>query len=611
MPRNIFTIAGFILLLATQAIAGPWTAWQNALAPTGVPGHKLTLSKNGAAAYVVVIPEKASTQEQKAAEDLVLWLKEMTGTEFPIVRDSTPPRDKEISIGNTNRLVDIPEAKQDLQDEGYAIAVKDKRLFLLGGRVRGPINAVYALLEEDLGCRWYAGSSATIPKRSTLKFRPAPRVFTPILMLRDPFYQVAFDGTWSLRNRTNAPSAAIPEEWGGNVNYVLFVHTFNTLLPPDQYFKDHPEYFMLGADGKRSAQQLCTTNPDVIRIVTENTLRFLKDNPNAEIISVSKNDGGGTCLCPNCKALDDAEGTNAAALLFLVNKVAEAVEKEYPRVIVDTLAYLETVKPPKALRPRKNVAIRLCTDNCMWSKPFTPAEEVPAFHDAMVGWSAIHDRITIWDYCVNFSHYPAPMPNLPAIAANIRFFVAHNAKGVMEQGAYQSPCAENDLLRAWVFAKLMWDPTRDLDALVQDFIWGYFGNAAPAIAEYNALLAKTAQEHTESMKSPKDGIRYPMDSEFLTKEFLLAASALYDKAEQLADSDELKQHVERDRIPILYVLLCRGPEFVGADYGAVLDRFETIAHREKMTHIYEGPPDLDQKLQGWRDAWNKTQTKEK
>ncbi len=611
MGLNIRWAVGLFLILASQVYAEPWTEWRNALAPAGEPGPKLTLSKNGATAYVVVIPEKASTQERKAAEDLVFWLKEMTGVQFPVVPDATPARDKEISIGATNRLANVPETRQDLKDEGYAIAVKGKRLFLLGGRVRGPINAVYALLEEDLGCRWYSAASATIPKRPTLRFRPVPRVFVPILALRDPFYYVAFDGTWSLRNRTNAPSAGIPEEWGGNVNYALFVHTFNTLVPPDTYFKDHPEYFMLGADGQRSAQQLCTTNPEVIRIATESTLRILKENPNAEIISVSKNDGGGTCACPACKALDDAEGSNAASLLFLVNQVAEAVEQEYPRVIVDTLAYLETVKPPKTIRPRKNVAIRLCTDNCMWSRPFTPAEEVPAFRDAMTGWSAIHDRITIWDYCVNFSHYPAPMPNLPAIAANIRFFVAHNAKGVMEQGAYQSPCAENDLLRAWVFAKLMWDPARDLDALVQDFIWGYFGQAAPAIAEYNTLLTKTAQEHAESMKSPKGGIRYPMDSEFLTKDFLAAASALYDKAEQCAESGEIKQRVERDRLSILYVMLCRGPEFAGAGYGAMLDRFEAIARREKMTHICEGLADLEQTLQGWRDAWANAPSKDK
>jgi hypothetical protein len=358
---------------------------------------------------------------------------------------------------------------------------------------------------------------------------------------------------------------------------------------------------MLGKDGQRSQQQLCTTNPDVIRIATESVLRILREKPHCEVISVSKNDGGGTCVCPKCKEIDDAEGSNAGALLYMVNRVAEAVEPEFPNVIVSTLAYLETVKPPKTIRPRANMAIRLCTDNCMWSHPFTPAEKIDAFSSALIGWGAIHNRIHIWDYCVNFSHYPAPMPNIDVIAANIRFFVAHNAKGVMEQGAYQCP-GERDLLRSWVFAKLMWDPTRDEKALTQDFIWGYFGKAAPPIAQYNELLEATGRKHADSLESPKDGIRYPMDSPFLTKEFIDKASALYDQAESLAENDTIRERVERDRLPIFYVQLCRGKAFAGDAYPKILDRFETIARRIGVTNILEGPPDFEQKLKAWKDA---------
>lgn len=590
------------LILPGAASAEPWTAWQNALAPRADAGPELTLAHDGIADYAIVIPDAATPQDQKAAQDLAKWLKEMTGAAFAIVPEAQAQGDAIVSIGETKAATAAGLAPApDLGDEGYRIAAKGKALFLSGGRKRGAINAVYALLEEDLGCRWYAGDSSTLPQRPTLAFRPVPRSFAPTLVIRDPFYHAAFDATWSLRNRTNAPSAAVPEEWGGHVDYALFVHTFNTLVPPQQYFAEHPEYFMLGKDGKRSQQQLCTTNPDVIRIATQSALEILRKNPTAEVISVSKNDGGGTCLCPKCKEIDDAEGSNAGALLYMVNRVAEGIEAEFPNVIVSTLAYLETVNPPKTIRPRANMAIRLCTDNCMWSHPFTPAEKIDAFSSALTGWGAIHNRIHIWDYCVNFSHYPAPMPNIDVIAANIRFFVAHNAKGVMEQGAYQCP-GERDLLRSWVFAKLMWDPSRDENALTQDFIWGYFGKAAPPIAAYNALLEATAREHADSLESPKDGIRYPMDSPFLTKEFIDQASVLYDQAESLADNDTIRERVERDRLPIFYVQLCRGKEFTGDAYPKVLERFEAIARRIGVTNILEGAPDLEQKLKAWKDA---------
>ena len=44
---------------------------------------------------------------------------------------------------------------KDLGDEGYQIAVEGEHLLLRGGAGRGIVNAVYALLEEDIGCRWY------------------------------------------------------------------------------------------------------------------------------------------------------------------------------------------------------------------------------------------------------------------------------------------------------------------------------------------------------------------------------------------------------------------------------------------------------------------------
>lgn len=588
----------WLAVAVPSASAEPWTEWHNTLAPKGDPGPEITLAVEGKTDYVIVIPESPATTEEKAAQDLAQWLQEMTGAVFPVVKAPQAPKKNVIGIGRVKQAVNPTE----LGDEGYAIVVEGTNLYLLGGKTRGPINAVYALLEEDLGCRWYAGSETRIPRRPTVIFRPVPRRSTPAFRIRDPYYHVAFDATWSLRNRTNAPQAAVPEEWGGHVDYALFVHTFNTLVPPEKYFADHPEYFMMDDTGKRIARQLCTTNPDVIRIATESVLQTLKNAPASEIISVSKNDGGGSCLCPDCKAIDDAEGSNAGSLLHMVNKVAELVEKEYPNVLVSTLAYLETINTPKTIRPRANVAIQLCTDNCMWACPFTPARKSEPFTKAIEGWSGIGSRIHIWDYCVNFSHYTAPMPNLDVVADNIRFFQEHHVEGVMEQGAYQSPGAERDLLRAWVLAKIMWDPSRDTDVLTKDFIWGYFGKAAPAIAQYNDLLAETARQHADALAKPKDGIRYPMDSPFLPEAFIKRAVEIYDQAEALADNEETARRVRRDRLPIMYVQLCRGPKFVGDGYADLIARFEKTAREVGLTAIFEGPPDLDQKLKAWRDA---------
>jgi len=586
--------------------------WRNSIKPKGEPGPELTLARDGKTNCVIVIPAESTGQEQKAAEELARWLGEMTGAAFEIVTDATSPIDTEISVGRTNRLegANVPQVREDLGNEGYAIAVDGKRLFLVGGRSRGPIYAVYALLEEDLGCRWYHLEESLIPKSATLRFRPVPRHYVPVLFLRDPFYSDAFNPTWSLRNRTNAPWAPVQAEWGGRVTYVPgFVHTFAALLPRDQYFDEHPEYFAL-IDGVRDPRQLCQTHPDVIRIVTERMLKVLDENPGATMLEISPNDGGRHCTCPDCEKLNEENNSPAGSLIYFVNKIAEAVEEKRPDVLVSTLAYLDTVDAPTKIKPRHNVAVRLCNDLHAWNYPLidfvsSDFEKSKQYRDAIIGWSNICDKITIWDYYTNFRHYLAPMPNMNVLKPSVDFYVAHNVKGIMFQGAYQGPGGERAAMRAWVIAKLLWDPSRDVAELIDDFVWGYYQDAAPAILEYYELLERTRVQHLSEMVDK--GFSYGMDVPMFSKEFLGSATDLLKQAERLAQSDEVRRRVELEQLPIMYVKLMQGPEVTGEEYADVLAKFEEIARRENVTFLSEGAPDLGDKLSAWHERLSAAQ----
>lgn len=599
-------LLSFVLAAASAAPA----RWQNSLRPAGPAAATLTLASGGATEYVIVVPAAPTPQDQKAAADLSQWLGEMTGARFETVPDSTAPRPTEISIGQTSRLagVRLPSRPGGLGNEGYAIGVSGQRLLLVGGKKRGAINAVYALLEEDLGCRWYDRTAARLPHRHTLTCAPVPRAYAPRLMLRDPFYYDAFDGTWSLRNRTNAPSAAVPEEWGGHVDYDgLFVHTFNTLVPPGEYFEQHPEYFMLTKSGKRSTQQLCLTNPEVLRLATANLLAILQRNPNTEIVEVSPNDGGQHCLCDRCKAIDDANGSPSGTLITFVNAIAEAVEKQRPEVMVSTLAYLDTVDAPKLVRPRHNVIIRLCDDLHSWRYCFTcfatdNKPESKRYRDAITGWAKVADNLSIWDYFVNFSHYSAPMPNMDLLQPTVDFYLRNKVKGIMMQAAYQGFGGEFAALRSWVMAKVLWDPSLQVPDLVDDFIYGYYGRAAGDIRAYWDLLYATKAKHLDTMAVPEGGIRYPMTAPFLSKEFLQEATRLFANAQQHCPSGEYRRRVDLAKLPVLYVKLMQGPEAWASEYGDVLKEFETIARRENVQYLREGGPDLEEKIKSWHDA---------
>jgi hypothetical protein len=570
-----------------------WNAqadWVNALKPQGKPAGQVKVVKAGKPQGGIQLPDRPTPMETNAAVELQHWIKELTGATLDI---------KAGKAGGSRIAI---RTDGSLGDEGYAIAVNRGQIILSGGKTRGVLNAVYALLEEDLGWRYYASDSIRLPKTNTLVIAPVARRYIPQLKIRDPFYASAFDPAWSLRNRANAPNAAVPEEQGGHMDYAgMFVHTAAQIVPPDNYFKEHPDYFAQAADGTRTTAQLCATHPDVVKIAIAYVRQVLRDNPHTEIVSVSKNDCQVSCLCPRCKKLRDEEGSDMANQLFLVNQVAQAIEAEYPNVIIDTLAYLETIQVPKTVRPRKNVAIRLCNDAVgAWSYPFKPAEQCDTAK-LISAWGAVHNRIYIWDYTVNFSHYLAPMPNLDVIVANIRFWIKNHAEGVMLEGGYQGP-AERDQFKSWVAAKLLWNPALDERALARDFIQGHYGNAAPALEEYEVLLERMRADHASEMASPPGGIRYPMDAPFFTKGFVAQATDTFARAKQLAQGDdELMRRVEQAELPLLYVQCVRGPEFVGAGYAQVVDRFERIARREKVQFLQEGGPDFEPKLAGYKN----------
>ena len=200
------------------------------------------------------------------------------------------------------------------------------------------------------------------------------------------------------------------------------------------------------------------------------------------------------------------------------------------------------------------------------------------------------------------------MPNLDVIAANIRFWAANHAEGVMLQGGYQGP-AERDELKCWVSSKLLWDPSRDEKALARDFIWGHYGVAAPALAEYEVLLERMRTDYAKAMAAPKGGIRYSMDAPFITKEFMTRASELFSQAKALARSNEpLMRRVERAELPILYARCLRGPESGAQDYARAVAELERIGSREKITNLQEGRTDFEEKIAEFKRQVSKPAT---
>ncbi|MGC9327670.1 MAG: DUF4838 domain-containing protein, partial [Candidatus Hinthialibacter sp.] len=434
-----------------------------------------SLFQSGKTEYSIVIGEGASDSERWAASELQQWLKEISGADFPLRTDDETLKPHEIVVGWNRHsqalLHQEGDAGPDPMDESFTYRNVGPSIVIWGGKTRGTQYGVFTFLENELGCRWYTPLVSVIPEKDHFTFHYLHHSESPGIRVRNDFYYEAFDPIWAARNKVNGAMGY--REQPGGLECYWAVHTFFPLVPPDEFYEEHPEYYSL-IDGKRVYQraQLCLTNPDVLRIVTERILERIRQNPEYLIYSVSQNDWAGACQCDACQAIAKREESESGPVLWFVNQVAEAVEKEFPDKYIGTLAYQYTRKPCKTIRPRKNVVIRLCSIECCFAHDFEHCPENESFVRDIKGWAAIAPKLYIWDYVVNFSHYIMPYPNFRVLQPNIQFFRDHNAIGIMEQAAYQSRGGEFAELRSYLISKLLWNPECDVEAVIDDFMYG-------------------------------------------------------------------------------------------------------------------------------------------
>ncbi|MCE5248639.1 DUF4838 domain-containing protein [bacterium] len=522
----------------------------------------LEITRNNASKYRIIIADGASPSTVHGALELQMFLFRMTDAVIPIYSDRLPLTSREIMLGDNAHLraLDLTVDFAKLGDEGYVIRTAGRHLIIAGGAQRGTMYGVYGLLEDHLGCRWFTAEVSRIPRSERLVVPALDETVVPPLEYREPYVWEAFDGNWAARNRMNRNSkdGGLEARHGGRIEWVpgMFVHTFETLVPHAKYFREHPEYYSL-VKGRRlgSHSQLCCTNDDVVKIVTEEVLEAFRENPQAHVLSISQNDWDNHCECRKCRALAESEGSDIAPVLLMVNRVAEAVEKEFPDKVIETLAYQWTRKPPKTIRPRHNVVIRLCTIECCFSHPLETcsSQENRDFVSDLRAWSQVTDRIWIWDYVTSFRHYFTPYPNLRVRDDNIRLFVRNDVKAVFEQDVYTTPNGEFSGLSGYLNAKLLWNPSYDENTAIDEFLEGVYGRAAAPIRAYIDMIHDKVEYDNIHM-----GIWQGPDADYLTDDILARADSLWEQAEAaVADCPEVLERVKTARLSVDYAIISR------------------------------------------------------
>ncbi len=471
--------------------------------------------------YLLVAGEEPDSLTLKAVSELERYFTLITSEPLPKAGNDDK-KSRTVYIGRAG-LTDstILNAINGLSRDGFMIISDGDRLILSGNNGHSDLYAVYAFLEEFAGCVRFTSSEEYTPRARKIEIPPVHKVYEPAFSFRVAHFPDRNSSTFTDWNRLSTF-----DDWG------MFVHTFQSLLPPSEYFDSHPEFFSL-VNGRRIRDgQLCLSNPGVIHVMAENLGKRIAEDPGKTYWSVSQNDCINYCECDGCKKLYEKYGSISGAYVEMANRIAE----KFPDKQISTLAYQFTRQAPSNIIPAPNVNIMFCSIECNRSMPLADDPRSAGFVKDLSDWSKLTHNIFMWDYVVQFRTYLSPFPNFHTLQPNIQLFRQYGIPMMFQQGSGNS---WSDLaeLKQYYISKLLWNPDLDGDSLINRFLGSYYGAAAPYIRDYYDLSHGAMRKVADVQNLDIYGLPSYYFGTFLTRDLVSQYHDQMDLAEQAASND--------------------------------------------------------------------------
>jgi hypothetical protein len=455
-------------------------------------------SEGGRARAAVVIPKDADEGTRFTADELVDYLNRITDARFTIATAPLPGWNT-IHIGRPY--------KTDRYEEFVIKASNDgSTLELAGADQRGNVYAVYELL-ETLGCGFWSPDNETVPHETNLVLTAGfSKKDAPSFSYRNvdtPYANLAF----TLKLRANAQRhkgdvRARLTRMGGDAseNIMHTLHRKGGWMWDGTYFKDHPEWYGVAlkqdketgewVPGDRDRSILCPTHPEMRKQLVKEVDEWLAANyPTRRSVSLSPEDTWQHCNCETCTKLINSDDARTASVLYidLINHVANALRPKYPKAHFNLLSYGAAFTAPKDVKrfrmaPGTGVAFAH-----HWRNHGLPIDCNERFLPRFLAWRELCDRFLFWDYYNNFHCTENPFPNSDILGPAFKFYRDNKFDGGFCQMPFARLSPLSDL-NYWVKNRLMWNPDADAPALIDHYIKGAYGPAAPHVRRYLDII---------------------------------------------------------------------------------------------------------------------------
>ena len=529
----------------------------------------------------IVIATGCKAEVKAAAQDMSSILSQMTAKQYPVVTDEVPIADREIVVGRNKHLeaLGVVIGWKNVGSDGYTIRKAGDRLIIVGGPDRGTLNGIYVFLEEYLGCRWYAPDCTVIPKRQKLEFGDIAIERRPVLKWRGLTVQNSSDSPrWAARNRANYLNQSTTKSspgWNKMRRHPLLtgiwhearwhIHELGHLLPAEEYFDEHPEYFsLIRGERLKDRTQPCLTNPDVLQEVTERVRLWIAADGGGRLMDLSMNDWGNWCRCPKCKASYLKYERNGT-LLWFVNKVAQIIEKEHPEVMFTAfLSYMNYRGAPLGdIRPRHNVIAKVSyVSQCRYHSLEECGRNLRhGYARDLRDWCALTPgRVIFW-----LSIYGLG-PKMHGLERTYRHLRDLGVTGVvLDNHPGQGPkYLQLRDLEEYLHAKLQWDPDTDVNETVREFCGAFYGAAALEMVQVFHVM-NDGTSYTMEGISPPSLANFPgfhmENGAPLTLEGMTRLDERFEAAVKKVHDDTVRlKRVRQARLFVQYNILSYAPQ---------------------------------------------------
>ncbi len=482
--------------------------------------------------WEIVLAPGCDPREEHAARELRHWMTALTGNAPALLAEPSPRKTRKIFLGRAWADEFSDDRKALEGTDGFAVRPKHGNLYLFGAHPRGAFYGVHALLERNSDLIWprpNVGFSAIFSKVEELTLEDSDFLSCPVF--RDRYISGSGDlkcYKWKGRNGLNSP-------WhlhkGNNclawLNGAQLGYSGSYMFWLDKAREEDEKVLPL-IDGQRVNnvwRQPCYTYPGTPAAILATMRKLLVTLPGREMeyLHATIADNWTVCGCPSClapipfpdgRSLTTRSSDATKEPLFfstrnfrMLNQVAEGLAKDHPGLQLRTHAYIFTAEPPgvplhPAILPE---FAAYPTQNLRYPIRSGKAQKIDIYDEGI--WKR---RFEAWGKVRkgalgSFGYYYPNGFNAVADTA------AEDFQALAEFGGVQVhtegfPGDRDDLsswdadgIEKWVMAKLMWDPSRDPQALRADYIRRVYRGAETEMAAFYQLIRDAWHQAPETV----------------------------------------------------------------------------------------------------------------